>query len=424
MIDRFKVPDFKEINNIQFLKPDRESLSNGIALFSFNSSDQDLIRIEWIFNNILPKDDAGLSSLGLSGMLLEGTTKRNAAAIAQEIDFYGAYLRSEMSFDHTSLVLYSLNRHLPKILPIVKDVLLNSLFPKKELESFIRSSKQRLAVSLEKNNFLARRYFNEVLFNGTPYGLSPDLQDYDQLTQEALQKRFNIEMTPNNCTIIMAGNVTREVQKLVKDFFDDDWPALSECDFDPFIMNNASGTGMKVIKKENSIQAAIRMGFRCIHKSHTDFPAFQLLSTVLGGYFGSRLMMNIREDKGYTYGISSAIGVMKHSAFFTISTEVDVKSTQATLGEIHKEIERLRTEPIGNEELALVKNYVKGTLLGSLENIFSHADKFKSLYLSDVDAAYYERNQDFINQATPLDILEAANVHLDPINFTTIVVGD
>src|SRR5690606_27638017 len=126
--------------------------------------------------------------------------------------------------------------------------------------------------------------------------------------------------------------------------------------------------GELVIERENALQSAIRIGQLSIQRSHPDFPSLQVLNTTLGGYFGSRLMMNIREDKGYTYGIGSGIGSLKNTAFFTYSSGVGTSVCADTLKQIEFEINRLRTEPISDNELTLVKNYLLGSMLGSLED--------------------------------------------------------
>src|SRR5690606_5823220 len=139
-----------------------------------------------------------------------------------------------------------------------------------------------------------------------------------------------------------------------------------------------------------ALQSAIRLGSRTIGRSHADFPALQLVNILLGGYFGSRLMANIREDKGYTYGIGSGIVSLQHDAYLTIATEVGADATRATLVEIEKEIGRLRSEPVSDEELQVVKSYILGSMLGSLENIFAHGDKFRNVYFSGLDIDYYD----------------------------------
>jgi len=171
------------------------------------------------------------------------------------------------------------------------------------------------------------------------------------------------------------------------------------------------------------LQSAIRMGLPFINREHPDFPAVQVLNTVLGGYFGSRLMNNIREDKGYTYGIGSGITSYKQGGAIFIATEVGADVCKAATIEIEKEINLLKTELIAEDELNLVRNYMLGSLLGSLENVFSHADKFKNLYFSGMSYEYYDRYTEIVKTVTAEELLKLANQYLDFDSFYKVIVG-
>jgi zinc protease len=160
-----------------------------------------------------------------------------------------------------------------------------------------------------------------------------------------------------------------------------------------------------------------------INRKHEDFSGLQILNTVLGGYFGSRLMNNIREDKGYTYGIGSGISSLQQAGYLFMATEVGADVCSAALTEIYKEIELLKNEPIGEEELNLVRNYMLGSMLGSLENVFSHADKFKNIYFSGLDYDYYTNYIATVKAITAEDLLAIANKYLTTDHFIEVVIG-
>nr|WP_262886706.1 insulinase family protein [Mucilaginibacter humi] len=177
------------------------------------------------------------------------------------------------------------------------------------------------------------------------------------------------------------------------------------------------------VEKPEALQSAIRMGTPFINREHPDFPAVQVLNTVLGGYFGSRLMNNIREDKGYTYGIGSGITSYKQGGALFIATEVGADVCKAATIEIEKEINLLKTELIPEDELNLVRNYMLGSLLGSLENVFSHADKFKNLYFSGIGYEYYDRYTNIVKNVTAEELLRLADTYLDYNGFYKVIVG-
>ncbi|HEY1024729.1 MAG TPA: pitrilysin family protein, partial [Sphingobacteriaceae bacterium] len=307
-------------------------------------------------------------------------------------------------------------------LQIVKSVISDSIFPQEELDTFIRNQKQSLSVNLEKNDFIGRRLFNGALFGSSLYGYTIVAEDYDKVTREQLLEYFKKAYHMSNCTIVISGKVTYETTKIMDDLFGQEAIAPSRVTANHFDFDASEGREF-YIEKPDALQSAIRIGKLAVNRMHEDFPGLQVLNTVLGGYFGSRLMANIREDKGYTYGIGSALVSLKSSGYFFIATEVGAEVCQAALDEIEKEIDILRTELVSDDELALVKNYMLGSLLGGLENAFSHADKYKNIYPYGLDYNYYERYIDKVKTITAEEVRNLAIKYLDSSGFHRVVVG-
>lgn len=422
-LDRSAAPTFYPIQGFRAITPEKKEFSNGLKAFVFHGGDQDLVRIEWIFPNLMGAQEDTLLHSCLSPMLLEGTNQKTNAEIADLVDFHGAYLVPEFHTDYTSLTLFSLTRHLPNLLPVIYELLTEASFPEKEWKTYIRNRKQRLEIALRKNDVLSRRTFNRQLFGQSRYGISPDPDDYDALELSDLKNIFKRQIQPANCQIFIAGKLSAETHALMEQYFAQNWTNHSELALDavPTFPVNKGDTLLTTIL--DSLQSAIRLGYRSIQRGHPDFPGLQFVNTLLGGYFGSRLMMNIREDKGYTYGIGSGIAVMKHASFFTISTEVGVESTASTLEEIEKEIARLQVEPVSEDEMELVRNYILGSLLGSLENIFSHADKFKQTYFSGIELDYFDYYQEEILAMNTTKVKELAIRYLDYAKMEKIITG-
>lgn len=408
---------------MNLIRPGHIKLDNGCNLFWFNSGEQELVRIEWIFSNARFNAEKPLLNVAVNTLLTEGTESLSASQIADAVDYYGAFLQVDYGFDQSQVSLYCLNKHLLSTLPVVKDVLTNSVFPQKELDTFIRNQQQKLQVSLQKNDFVARRAFNKAMFGNTMYGISPDAIDYTNLQREDMLAHYKQMYQPNNCTMVVAGKVDANTLKAITHSFDKDWLNGTVPADTTQPQMHAAGELFNYIEKPDALQTAIRIGTPTINRTHPDFPALQIVNTILGGYFGSRLMNNIREDKGYTYGIGSATSSMKHTGSIFIATEVGAEFTNATLTEIEKEINILKTIPISDEELSLVKNYMLGSLLGSLENVFSHADKFKNVYLAGMDFDYYDRYTEIVHNITPQQILTLANQYFNYDSFCKVIVG-
>ena len=422
-LNRKETPAFNGVDQIALIRPEHQTLANGCNVYSFNSGGQDLVRIEWIFNNLRYNPAKPLLNVATNTMLTDGTGKLNAAQIADTIDFYGAFLQVDYSYDASTITLYTLTKHLAATLPVIKDIITDSVFPARELETFIRNQQQKLQVSLQKNDFVARRIFNKALNGDTIYGLAAEPEDFKSLTQTDLLAHFKQMYQPGNCTMIIAGKTDEAAHKLLVDTFETGWGnqgSIADISQPPI---NSSTERFFYTEKKDALQSAIRIGMPFINRSHPDFPAIQVLNTVLGGYFGSRLMTNIREDKGYTYGIGSGMSSFRQTGAFFIASEVGADVCRATISEIEKEINLLKEELIPVEELSLVRNYMQGSLLGSLENIFSHADKFKNLYFAGLDYDYYDRYTATVKNITSPELKELAKQYWDFDQFYKVIVG-
>lgn len=421
MLNRQIAPDFKQVSTINFIHPQKRELSNGVPVFTIYSRKQDLVRIEFIFANVNWNLDKPLEAIAVNAMLNNGTKKLSSKEIAERIDFYGAFFQTEYAQDQSSVTLYTLNKHLAFVLPIVKDVLSESQFPQHELDIYIQNQKQKLQVNLQKNDVLARKEFANALFGHSAYGVDIQEKHYDALKRDNLVAYFKEAYTPNNCTIVVSGKFDGDSFELLNEQFGKDWQegSATKNKFD------FGGTKRQFIYKERpeAIQSAIRMGKIAINRKHPDFPGLQILNTVLGGYFGSRLMNNIREDKGYTYGIGSGISSLQDAGYFFIATEVGTDVCADTLKEIYKEIDILKNELVEDEELDLVRNYMLGSMLGSLENVFSHADKFKNIYFSGMDYDYYTNYIQKVKTITAQEIKDLANKYLNTDDFVEVVIG-
>ena len=427
MLNRTIAPNHAAITRFELIEPQRLTFSNGLHVFVFDSGDQELVRLEWIVGNSAAAGNQVLLNNSITDMLLEGTNAHTSAQIAEKVDFHGAFLVPSFGYDQSSLTLFSLTKHLPSLLPLVHEILTDSVFPDNELVTYLRNSKQKLQVALKKNSFVGRREFNRAIFGEHRYGYAPDIVDYEDVVRDDLLSSFITQYRPENTTLVVSGKVSGDVIRLLEQLFGNEWQG-KHLDREPVLDVPPSfdadvADSRLVVERKDALQSAIRLGNPSIQRSHADFPGLQVANTLLGGYFGSRLMANIREDKGYTYGVGSGLVSLRHGAYFTISSEVGVEVTEATLLEIEKEVNRLRDEPVPAAELQLVRNYMMGTMLGSLENIFSHADKFKNVYFSGLGLDYYDYYTDVVNTITPEEVQRLAQTYFDYDKMVKVIVG-
>lgn len=422
MLNRTIAPDFKQIDAISFVEPVAQQLDNGIKVFTINAGQQELVRIEFIFENVNWDSTKPLQAVAVNGLINNGTKQLSARQIAEKIDYYGAFLQTDYAADYLSVTLYSLNKHLEPIFPILWSIFNESIFPENELAIFRQNQQQKLSVNLKKNDFIARKTFSNAVFGHTPYGADINLSDYENLQRADLINYYQAAFQPSCCTIIASGKFEAKEFDLLNQFFGSEWENSALAKRNEFVYEPVGGQEI-YIEKPESIQSALRLGKLSINRTHADFPSLQVVNTIFGGYFGSRLMNNIREDKGYTYGIGSGIASLRDAGYFFIATEVGTAVCADTLIQIEKEIDTLKNELISEEELNLVRNYMLGSMLGSLENAFSHADKFKNIYFSGLDYGYYQRYVSTVKSITPERIQAIAQQYLNWDEMTKVVVG-
>jgi predicted Zn-dependent peptidase len=427
-LNRISPPAFHEVEKINLVEAVKLGLSNGIPVYLLNAGTQEVTRIEFIFRAGIRHQPHSLVSSGVNDMLDEGTHTRNAEVIAEELDFYGAFIETETQHDVASFTLFSLNKHLSSTLPVVNDIIRNASFPENEFKIYLTNKRQKFLVDSDKVSVLARRKFNELLFGSAhPYGTKTELPDFDLLTRDALIDFHKNNYTSDRCTIVVSGKVPENMLELLESFFGDaNWKdaAAFANSIDLPLPNPVSDPQrVHTIEKEGAVQSAIRIGRVLFNKTHADYLGMQVLNALLGGYFGSRLMANIREDKGYTYGIGSGLVSMLGDGYFVISTEVGVEVTNAALKEIYYEIEKLQQELVSDDELELVRNYLIGVFLRSTDGPFAIGDRLKGILGYGLGYEYYERYVETIRTITPEALRDLANKYLKKEDLIELVVG-
>lgn len=423
-IYRTSPPPFHAINQIEILRASETRLKNGIPVFYIRAGTQDLVKVELIFPAGMWQQPVPLCGSAASAMLQEGTASRSAKAIAELTDYYGAFLETGITHDFASVAVYSLSKHLEKILPLVSEIISGSVFPEEEWNVYLQNKRSQFTVSNQKVHFIARKKFSELLFgNDHPYGHNVTEADFDNLKKETVFDFYKKSYTAKDALVIASGNVTGITLQLIEKHFGD-IPEQSVSGKEG--KNNPSQKttpGEHYIEKKDALQSAIRIGKMLFTKTHPDYPAMLVVNTILGGYFGSRLMANIREEKGYTYGIGSNMVSYTHGGFFSISTETGAEVTASALQEIYFELNRLRTEKVSAEELSRVKNYLLGSFLRSMDGPFALADRFKGIYFHRLGYDYYERFIETVKTITAEKILELANTYLKKEEMVELIVG-
>jgi len=423
-LHRNRAPEFKTVDRIKILPSQKHSLSNKIPIYTINGGSQDVIKIEFIFNAGVWHQKKPLIATLTSAMLNEGTNSMTASEIAEKFDFLGAHLGFSASKHDASVTLYSLKKHFTETLTLTADLIKNSIFPEKEFKTILTNRKQQYQIEHQKTNVLAKEKFTKMIYGENhPYSNTYGISEFDKCNRQDIIDFYNKYYTPNNCHIIIAGKVDNNALTLVEDLFGENkWENQGEAaDCMHEIIESKDKSAF--VCKNDAVQSTIRIGRKLFTKTHPDYTGMQLLNLILGGYFGSRLMQNIREDKGYTYGINSIIISHLKDGHLTIVTEVGAEVCKDAVQEIFIEIQRLREELVSEEELSLVKNYISGEMLRSLDSPFALSDGLKGNLPFGLDNTYFAQFIQDLKAITAKKVLDLANVYLNPEDLHLIVSG-
>ena len=400
---------------------DRFTLKNGVDVYTINAGAEDVLAIEWVFFAGNSYEKQNLVAASSNFLLKNGTTKKNAFQINEHFDYYGSYLNRACYNETAVLSLHCLTKHIGELLPAVKELITDSTLPQEELDIYRQNMKQRLKVNLKKSDFVAGRLIDTYLYGKDhPYGKFTSEEDFDSLQREQLVDFYKNYYQQGKLIIFVAGKLPSNLEPLLNEHFGD--LVNKEVKEQKHEIVTAKEKKYRVSNDENGVQGSIRLARPFPNRHHPDFLKTMVLNNLFGGFFGSRLMLNIREDKGYTYGIHSYLQNHVHSSAWMVSTEAGKDVTEATITEVYKEMKRLREEKIDNEELLLVQNYMMGSILGDLDGPFQIIARWKNIILNNLDGSYFQNSINTIKKITAPELQEMAQKYLVPEEFYELVV--
>jgi predicted Zn-dependent peptidase len=399
-------------------------LSNGVALHAVCAGSQDVVRVSLSFEAGSRFQRRMLEAGATLALLSEGTGRFSGAQVAENFDFLGSSYEQHLDKDFAMLTVYSLARRLQKTLETLSEVVLHPTFPEAELRTYCAKRKQQLRIDKERVACVAREQLPALLYGRShPYGAYAEPEQYDVLTREWLHSFHGTFFTADRCFIVATGRVGERERRMIGDFFEQ-IPCSPGTPPPPPPLPAVEPSGKSVaIEKRGAVQSALRVGRVMFDKSHPDFAAVHVLTVILGGYFGSRLMRNIRESKGYTYGIFASPVTYRHTGYLSIGAEVGREFCGATLEEISKELQRLCDEPISDDELALVKNHLCGEVMRSLDGPWAIAESVIEDLQSGLTTSYAETLFGTIKSVTAAQLQQVAQKYFHPQSMTSVTVG-
>lgn len=424
MLNRTIPPAIKNAVDLNLvLKPyEKIVLKNGVPVYTINAGVEEVMMLEFVFYAGNCYEDKNIIAAATNNLLKNGTVNKTAFQLNEHFEYYGAYLNRACHNETATLTLHCLSKHLNYLLPVIREILTEATFAEDELEIFKQNSKQQLSVNLHKCDFVANRMIDKYLYGDDhPYGKFSTNEAYDALQSDQLRKFYSEYYQKGKCILFAAGKLPADFEEQLNIFFGD--LPVNERLAGP--ENAASPSSEKKIRIENDpngVQGAIRIARPFPNRHHPDFKNAMIVNTLFGGFFGSRLMANIREEKGYTYGVHSYFQNHIQQSAWMISTEAGKDVCEAAITEVYKEMDLMREELVDDEELLLVKNYMMGANLGDLDGPFHIINRWKHLILNNLDEDYFYDSMNSIKNISAEQVRDLSIRYLVPEEFFELVV--
>lgn len=430
LLDRSVAPKAAPLQNVPFPAVRLRHLSNGIPVHLCQFGGQEVMELSLAFPAGRCYEE-GMSVASFTAKIIqEGTRTLSALEFAQRLDFYGASLHIESGMEQATVGLTTLTKHFASTLPLLQEMLLQPAFHNEELQKLKLRTVQYLDVEEKKTAYVARKNFNRILFGADhAYGRNADKADIEAIELGPLQAFHKRYFNLINADIVLCGRFDEDnAMRLLDEYFgqaDHVDPAMrvlpSESRGLPLLPAPAGGFHYQELSEV--LQGTIRVGHRAFPRKHPDYHGMQVVTTLFGGYFGSRLMKNIREEKGYTYGIGAGWVPMKHSGIFIIQTDVGNEYIRATLDEIAKELDKLLQDGVQEAELSLVKNFMLGRSAAGRETPSQIAGYIRNILLHELSFSELDEKFARIQAITPQDVLRLARTYFHPQDLVQVVCG-
>lgn len=405
--------------------PEEYRLANGIELFGFNGEPLEILNLSLVFDAGRWTESRQLTASACADLLKSGTKDLDAFAIETKIDYLGSTIKASSGYNSFSINVYCMTRHLEPCLEILVTLLRDTEFSEKELELNKTKRQARLKINEKKNDFVGDMLFKEALFGPHhPYGYPTTAAAIDALDRDALTGYYRRSLNPGACYLVLAGNYTQKEIDLLDKYLGNETAWGSKADQAPYPDWKPEPSPERFIHRElkDSVQASIYVGGLSIPFSHPDFVPLSLLHLIYGGYFGSRLMKNIREEKGLTYGIYSYFQQYRHANAFFVNTETAVEHVGSCLDEIYADMDRLKSELVPADELTMARNYYLGRMLEQFDGPFRSASAFKGAKNHGIPMSYFLERETIVRQTGPDKLMELAQKYFDRSAMYEVVV--
>lgn len=392
----------------------------GAPLYTLHNSTQGVVRVSFVFRAGTSYQSAPFCASTVVNTLTEGTRNLSGEQIAEGLDFVGSYYDANIDRDWAVVTFCSLGKFVEPTLDIAEEVILRPEFPAREIASYCAKRKEQLHIQRSKPEQLSRELFGKSLFGENhPYGITSSEEAYDDITPELLRDFYNAHYNAANAFAVICGDFDQKVVERVVAILNG-LPAGEEASREIPPLESVPFAKQRL---EGAVQSSVKIGIPLFPRSHPDFIPLQVLATAMGGYFGSRLMQNLREEHGYTYGAYAAMINLDQSGYFVMSAEVAAEHTDEAIAEMFSELDRLSLEPIEEGELEIVRKIIVGDVMRIFDGPFGAADVTIENIQNGERNDYTEHFMARVRSITPAELQAVAKRYLQKNRSTVTIIG-
>lgn len=420
-----EIPHIIIPNELELVSQSDKVLSNGVRLSSLRVDSASVVRLSLVFEGGSSVQNKHFAAASTLSMLSEGTEDYTAQEIAEKLDYYGIFFDNSTDRDYCFVTVASLKKFLPQALDLLESMLLRPLFLEKELGLYIGKKREQLLIDRQKPSFQARECFTKNLFGENhPYGRFAPVESYNELRVEDLKEYYANNLHSDNLFAVTSGSIDEAEMNLIEEFLLKFENKNLETNLEKSAYHKAATSSelRHVIKRDGATQSCIRMGRLLFTKQHPNYVPMQLLLMVLGGSFSSRLVQNLRERNGYTYGAYAAMVTLRSDGYMAIATDVESGVAELAIEEINYELNRLQEELIPEDELLLAKSAITGELMRLLDGPFGIADIAIENIQSGQSSDYVNEFLRAIQLVDAEELRDLAREYLTPQSMLVVVV--
>lgn len=424
-LNRSVAPEVKPLSGISMPPLKSYTLSNGVRFNMFNGGDCEVNRLSVVIDGGVAEDDDARRLALMNSVSTEGTAGYTAEDVAEILDYNGSWLTTSESVHHSTRTFFSLNKNIDNVLPVIGQIVCEPTFNQRQVDVACEKAARLIELKRRKVKYCSSSLLDKMIFKpGQPLAIQPSPEAVRSVSPSELRHLYSKALSSSRIHVFLAGKISDSLESTVASFFESiatDSPGIAAR---RVIFAPAAPPHTASLVVPGALQSAVDAGMPVIGRDNPDYDMLRMAVVILGGYFGSRLMMNIREEKGYTYGISAALMGYRDCGQVRISTETDNAYVESVIREIRCEMERMHDPSTYTpEELLRVRSFIESTLASQLDTPFSVMDYHMTRLTIGAPEGYFDNQLKVLSVATPESLAEISRRYLNPDNLYFAVAG-